>query len=91
MRFKEFLIEASEFKKLQNNKQPLSGKEHAEVMNKKAVWHHGPKGEETSAVWKSVDKKGNVTYVTNTHRAMATNSSLKGAISDYHAKIKNTA
>ena len=82
---------ASKFKQLQANKQPLTEQEHAEVMASKAVWHHGPNGEETPAVWKSVDKSGNITYVTHTHRAYNIAPSLKGAIGRYHKFIKGTA
>ena len=75
-----------------------------QVFKRKAVWHHGPKGEETSAVWKAFDmdkasklihgmpKEGPpFIYVTNTHRAFNTAPSLKGAISRFHKFIKSTA
>ena len=86
------LVEASDFKQLQKNKVDLTPKERKIVMDKKAVWHHGPKGEETAAVWKSIDPKTKkVTYITNTHRAYNTASTLKGAIGRYHSFIKGTA
>lgn len=70
----------------------LTPEERAMVMKRKAVWHHGPKGEATPAVWKSVNKKtGKTTYITNTHRAMNTSHSLLGAIDRYHKFIKSTA
>lgn len=81
----------SKFKKLQDNKVPLTDEERALVMKRKAVWHHGPNGEETPAVWKSVNKDGKVTYVTNTHRAFQDRPTLKGAINIYHSFIKGTA
>lgn len=92
MRFKEFLVEkASAFAVLQKNKKPLTDDERQLCMKRKAVWHHGKNGEETPAVWKSVDDKGNTTYVTNTHRAYNTATTLKGAIKRYHDFIKGTA
>jgi hypothetical protein len=84
--------EKMDFKTLQKNRVPLTAEERSQVMGKKAVWHHGPNGEETPAVWKSVDKKtGKVTYVTNTHRATAYAPTVEGAISKYHKFIKGTA
>jgi hypothetical protein len=77
MNFKEYLNE-SEFKDLQKNKVALTPEERDEVMKRKAVWHQGPNGEESSAVWKSVNPKtGKVTFVTHTHRAYNTASTLK--------------
>lgn len=93
--FKEFLteclMEASEMENFKKNKKPLTSEEHEEVMKAKAVWHHGNHGEATPAVWKSVNKQGKVTYLTNTHRAAASAPTLKGAISKYHSFIKGTA
>ena len=89
--FKEFLAETSKFEALEKNKKPLTDEERKLVMDRKAVWHHGPNGEETAAVWKSVNKDGKTTYVTNTHRAYNTASTLKGAIGRYHKFIKGTA
>jgi hypothetical protein len=94
MNFKNFLDELneSEFKNLEKNKVDLTPEERAEVMKRKAVWHHGPQGQETPAVWKSVNPKtGKTTYITHTHRAYNTASTLKGAISRYHNFIKGTA
>ncbi len=88
----QILSEAkSEFEKLKDNKMPLTDEERAEVMKKKAVWHNGPNGTENAAVWKSKDKNGKITYVTHTHRAYETASTLKGAISKFHNVIKATA
>ncbi len=98
MNFKTFLTEwsiiteaKSEFAKLQANKKPLTDDEHTEVIKKRAVWHHGISGGETSAIWKSVDRNGKATYVTNTNRSFNTASTLKGAIKRYHDFIKGTA
>lgn len=91
MKVDDILVE-NKFKNLQKNKKPLTDEERDEVMRSKATWHHGPKGEETPAVWKSVcPKTGKCTYVTNTHRAYNTASTLKGAIGRYHDFIKGTA
>lgn len=76
---------------LKKNKVPLTDDEKSEVMKRKAVWHHGPNGEETPAVWKSKKKDGSFTYITNTHRAYQAEDSLKGAINKYHSFIKGTA
>lgn len=87
----EKIARKSEFKILEKNKVNLSDEERKAVMNGKATWHHGPNGEPTPAVWKSVDKNGKVTFVTNTHRAYNTASTIKGAINRYHKFIKGTA
>lgn len=89
--FVSYLTEASKFEKLKKNKVRLTDKEEQECFKSKAVWHHGPGGTESCAVWKSVDKDGKVTYVTNTHRAFNTAPTLKGAIERYHKFIKGTA
>lgn len=81
----------SHFEVLKKNKVPLTPEERQRVMDSKAVWHHGPNGEETAAVWKSVDKSGKATYVTATHRAYNARPTLRGAISRYHKFIKGTA
>ena len=91
-------------KELLKNRTELTKDELDEVFKRKAVWHHGPKGEETSAIWKSLDVDRSLKeagrhktpvqrfiYVTNTHRAMNTAPSLKGAISRFHKFIKSTA
>jgi len=80
----------STFQVLKDGKVPLSDEERKQVHTAKAVWHHGPNGEPTSAVWKSV-VRGKTFYVTNTHRAMAKRPTLKGAIAAYHNVIKATA
>jgi len=87
----DIIMKKSLFQKLKENKKPLTPEEHALVMQRKAVWHHGPNGEETPAVWKSVDKDGKVTFVTNTHRAYNARPTLKAAIKRYHDFIKGTA
>ncbi len=89
----KFLNEAkkSKFKNLEDNKVPLTDEERKKVMDADAVWHHGPGGATSPAVWKSVNKDGKVTYVTNTHRAYQDRPTLKGAISIYHSFIKGTS
>lgn len=74
------------------NRTPLDPDERKMVMLRKAIWHHGPNGEGTPAIWKSIDPKtGKTTFITNTHRAMNTASTVKGAINRYHKFIKGTA
>ena len=75
---------------LQKNKKPLTDEEREQVMDADAIWHHGPKGAPSPAVWKSV-VKDKTWYVTNTHRAFQSRPTLKGAISIYHKFIKSTA
>jgi len=88
--FKQYLNEMSEMEKLKKNKKPLTDEEYKEVMKAKAIWHHGPNGEATPAVWKSV-KDGKEIFITNTHRAAASSPTLKGAINKYHNFIKGTS
>lgn len=82
----------SEFKKLEDNKVPLTDEEREKVMDADATWNHGPNGAPSPAVWKSKNPKtGKITYITNTHRAYNTAPTLKGAIGRYHKFIKGTA
>jgi len=67
---------------LKKNRKSLSKEERKEVMSRGAVWHHGPKGEETPAVWKSI-VNGKEWFVCNTHRAYQCKPTLKGAINSY--------
>jgi hypothetical protein len=87
-----FLNEGKEYHSLKKHKVALDPEEREACLKAKAVWHHGPNGEETPAVWKSKNPKtGEVTYITDTHRAWNKASTLKGAISRYHKFIKSTA
>ena len=81
----------SKFDKLQDNKIPLTDKERETVMDKKATWNHGKNGKPSPAVWKSKNKKGDITYITHTHRAYNTAKSLGAAINKYHNFIKGTS
>lgn len=87
------LFEAkTEFERLQSDKVPLTPEERKTCLDQDAVWHHGPSGAPSPAVWKSVNPRTKkVTFVTNTHRAYNTASTLKGAIGRYHKFIKDTA
>ena len=67
---------------LKDNKVPLSKEEKKEVMDAGAVWNHGPNGEETPAVWKSV-VDGKNWYTCSTHRASIIKPTLKGTINSY--------
>lgn len=67
---------------LKKNKKPLTDEERKKVMDAGAVWHHGPNGEETPAVWKS-EVKGKTWYVCDTHRAYQCKDTLEKAIKSY--------
>jgi len=69
-------------KVLEKNKKPLTDEERKEVMDRGAIWHHGPNGEGTPAVWKA-EVDGKMWYVCNTHRAFQCKPTLKGAIKSY--------
>ena len=86
----EKVAKKSYFKVLKENKIPLDPEERAECLKRKAVWHFNGGGP-TSAVWKSKDSSGKITYVTNTHKAYNTAPTLKGAIGRFHDFIKSTA
>ena len=91
MNLREFAkLAAPRFKALKKGKVPLTPEERKKVMGSKAVWHHGPKGAPSPAVWKTV-ANGVTNYVTNTHRAYNVRPTLAGAISRYHKFIKGTA
>ncbi|TET67579.1 MAG: hypothetical protein E3J56_12720 [Candidatus Aminicenantes bacterium] len=81
----------SSFQILKENKIPLTEEEREIVMKKKAVWHFGHDGKPSSAIWKSKNSKGEITYVCNTHRAYNIAKTLLGAISRFHKFIKGTA
>jgi hypothetical protein len=67
---------------LEKNKVKLTDEEREKVMNAGAVWHHGPHGEESPAVWKAV-VNGKEWFVCNTHRAYQCKPTLEGAISAF--------
>jgi len=48
------LLEKNEYKNLKKNKVPLTDEEREKVIAAGAIWHSGPGGTKTSAVWKSV-------------------------------------
>ena len=87
----DFSTPKSSFQVLKENRMPLTEEERKIVMDKEAVWHHGLHGEKTPAVWKSKNSKGEIIYITNTHRAWNQAPTLLGAIGRYHKFIKGTA
>lgn len=86
-----FITEALDFNTLKKNKVALKPEEREEAMKAGAVWHHGPHGEETCAIWKSKTAGGKIVYGTNSHRCFQTAPTLKGAIKKYHDVVKDTA
>ena len=90
MSFKIYLESGYDAKALKKNKMVLSPEEREEVMSRKAVWHDGPNGEETAAVWKTKTKSGQIKFICNTHRAWAIKDTLKAAINAFKF-IKTTA
>lgn len=82
----------SELEKLEDNKIPLTDDERKKVMDADAVWHFSPSNKPSPAVWKSKNPKtGKITYITNSHRAYNTATTLKGAITRFHDFIKGTS
>lgn len=79
------------FQIYKQNKTPLTPEERAQVMKAKAVWHMGPNGAASPAVWKTTNSQGKTMYVTHTHRAYNDAPTLKGAINRFHSFIKSTA
>lgn len=82
-------VQAPDFDVLRRNRTMLSEAERAFVLEKHAVWNNGARSEKTPAVWKS-DVDGTTWFVTNTHRAFQTHSTLEGAVHAYHRVIKQT-
>lgn len=78
------------FETLKENRVNLSDEERAKIMEAKAVWHHGPNGEATPAVWKSI-VRGETWFVTNTHRAYNVTKTVEGTIRRFHRFIRSTA
>lgn len=89
--FKTFIGEGYDMKSLKSRKEPLSDQERSEVMSRDAVWHMNGDDNPTPAVWKSKDSKGKPLFVSNTHRAMAVEKTLKAAINKFHSFIKGTS
>jgi hypothetical protein len=87
----ELLEKKTHFEILKKNKVKLTDEERDSVMKGKAVWHHGPDGAESPAVWKSVNREGKNTFVASTHRCYKTASTVKGAIHHYHNGVKQSA
>lgn len=94
MDFYQFLEQKrSEIEILKSNRLDLTDTERSIVIKKKAVWHHNLRdpSKPTPAVWKSKNSKGEIVYVTNTHRVYQVAKTLDGAIKKYHDVVKDTA
>ena len=76
-------------KTLKDNRTELEPAERRKVMAAGAVWHQGPGGKETPAVWKSV-VKGKTWYCCNTHRCYQARRNLAAAINSFKF-VKTTA
>lgn len=83
------IMEAPKQERLKKGRRALTDNERSQVMKAGAVWHHGPNGEETPAVWKSV-VDGKTWFCCNTHRAIQIKPTLKDAIKAFEF-IKTTA
>lgn len=81
-------MEISDVKK---RKIPLTPEEREKAMKAGAVWHHGPGGKESCAIWKSKKANGEIIYGCNTHRLWQYASTLDGAIKKFHDVVKDTA
>lgn len=80
-----------DFETLEKHGVGLTDEERAEVMRRKATWHHGPKGEETPAVRKSTID-GEDWYWCGTHRSWSgAKPTLAGAVNAYHRSVKRTS
>ena len=79
-----------ELKTLKDNKVKLEPEEREEAIKAGAVWHHGPNGEPTCAIWKAV-VNGKTWYGCNTHRCYQVKSTLKAAIRAYHDVVEPSA
>lgn len=87
--FQQFFIERkSEFAILKGNRASLEGEEKEKAMKSGCVWHFGPGGTESCAIYKSKDTSGKVWYVSNTHRMYAKSKTLDQAIEKWHKEIK---
>ncbi len=92
MKLDQVLLEKkSHFQILKQNEIPLTSQEREEAIKRKAVWDFSHVKTPTSAIWKGKNSKGDIEYVTNTHRAYNTAPTLKGAIRRFHDFIKGTA
>lgn len=90
MRAYELYEKKSEMEVLKANKISLDDEERDKVVKAGAVWHHGPGGKESPAVWKSKNSSGKVKYVCNTHRMYQVRDTLSAAIKTYD-KVKTSA
>ena len=77
------------FDTLKKNKKPLTPEEREEVMKAGAVWHHGPDGKASPAIWKSV-VGGKTWFSCHTHRCYQVRPTLKSAIKAFDY-VKTTA
>jgi hypothetical protein len=73
-----------EFKILKKHRIQLDDDERAKVMKAGAIWHHGPNGEPSPAIWKS-KINGKIWYICNTHRCMAAKTTLDAILKEWPA------
>lgn len=84
------LNESPEVSTLKKHQQSLTPEERAEVIKAKATWDHGPGGQASPAVKKSV-VDGKTWYWCATHRCGQVKSTLKGAIHAFHNGVKQSS
>jgi len=75
---------------LKDNKIKMSEEERKKAMDSGCVWHWNGPEKPVCAIWKTKDSKGKIYYCSNTHRAFAKSSTLKGAIKKFKF-IKTTS
>jgi hypothetical protein len=72
----------AELEELKRNRRPLSPSEKREAMAAGCVWHTGPGGKTSCAIWRSV-RGGKSVFVSNTSRCYRVSDTLKDAIKEF--------
>lgn len=89
-KFKEYLIEQSDFKTMKDNMVDLEPEEKKKAIEAGCVWHFGGTGKNYCAIWKTKDSNGKIWYCSNSHRAFDKKPTLEQAIKAFEF-IKSTS